>query len=117
MATSVAAPPPPSMMMPQPTPAVASYAQPPPQMMTPMTPAEVSEEVDEEPADIERGELLEAFYPLLKQKIDPDVLIDYLEQRAGLLVERKPRVWAFPHRSLQEYLAAWHVQGVAEKGA
>ncbi len=60
------------------------------------------------PADISEGEVLVAFKPLLGQ-LAPDVLLRYLQQRAGLLVERRQGVYAFPHRSFQEYLAACHL--------
>ena len=61
-------------------------------------------------ADISEGELLVAFKPLLKRKeIDPDELIGYLQNRAGLLIARQEGVYAFPHRSFQEYLTACYL--------
>ncbi|MBK6434156.1 MAG: SUMF1/EgtB/PvdO family nonheme iron enzyme [Anaerolineae bacterium] len=60
---------------------------------------------DGEAADISEGEILVAFKPLLGE-VAPDVLLRYLQERAGLLIERRSGVYAFVHRSLQEYLAA-----------
>jgi len=61
------------------------------------------------PADIREEEVLLALTPLLKQGVDPHTLLRYLETRAGLLVGRAPGVYAFPHRSFQEYMAACHL--------
>jgi len=60
-------------------------------------------------ADITEGEVVAAFAPLLPQDVNPQVVLRYLETRAGLLVGRAPGVYAFPHRSFQEYLAACHL--------
>ncbi len=61
------------------------------------------------PADINEGQILAAFAPMLPDDFNPDVLLRYLETRAGLLVCRAPGVYAFPHRSLQEYLAVCYL--------
>jgi hypothetical protein len=66
-------------------------------------------EREEAPADISQGEVLAAFAPLLPDDFNPQVLLTYLETRAGLLVGRAPGSYAFPHRSFQEYLAACHL--------
>jgi formylglycine-generating enzyme required for sulfatase activity len=60
------------------------------------------------PADISEGEVLVAFKPLLGD-LNPDELLKYLKYRAGLVIEHDAGVFAFPHRSFQEYLAACYL--------
>jgi formylglycine-generating enzyme required for sulfatase activity len=61
-------------------------------------------------ADLPEAELV---CELMNLSRNPDVkpkrLIQYLSQRAGLLVPRGVGVYTFPHRTFQEYLAACHL--------
>jgi hypothetical protein len=65
-------------------------------------------------ADIDEGQLLAALQKLLRQHKRPDIpserLIHYLKNRSGLLIERRPGVYAAPHRTFQEFLAACHLE-------
>ena len=58
------------------------------------------------PADIPFADILARFSARLPEEINPRLLLRYLENRAGLLVERVEGTYAFVHRSFQEYLAA-----------
>ena len=60
------------------------------------------------PADIQEGAVLLAFKSLLGP-LTADGLIAFLRDRAGLLIERRTGVFAFPHRAFQEFLAACHL--------
>ncbi|MBV6392030.1 MAG: Hercynine oxygenase [Anaerolineales bacterium] len=62
-----------------------------------------------QPADIRADEALDAFAPYLPDTAHPRVIINYLETRAGLLLGRGNGIYAFPHRSFQEYLAACYL--------
>ena len=61
-------------------------------------------------ADIAEATLIDE---LLALSQNPDArprrLVEYLSQRAGLLVPRGNAVYTFPHRTFQEYLAACHL--------
>jgi formylglycine-generating enzyme required for sulfatase activity len=61
---------------------------------------------EEAPADIDRDEIWAAFSSSLPKNIDMDSLLNFLEKRAGLLLDRGEGIYVFPHRSFQEYLAA-----------
>ena len=65
-------------------------------------------------ADIGEDRLTRAFRPLLNNSKDKaDRVVDYIEKRAGLLVglgeKEGERLFAFPHRTFQEFLAASHL--------
>jgi len=70
-------------------------------------------EREEAPADIPQAEVLAAFAGV-PDNVNPRVVLSYLEQRAGLLMGRREEVYAFPHRSFQEYLAACHINADPE---
>ncbi len=71
------------------------------------------------PADIPRSMLVEVLEPVVGLK-RLEVFEQYARERSGLLLERgeahgKP-VYAFPHRTFQEYLAAGHLAAASEVG-
>ncbi|MDM8516166.1 SUMF1/EgtB/PvdO family nonheme iron enzyme [Desulfobacterales bacterium HSG16] len=62
---------------------------------------------DEDTADIDELALIKAIASLHPEaSMDwANRVIDTIKYRAGLLLEREPGVYAFPHRTFQEYLA------------
>ncbi|MCB0062549.1 MAG: SUMF1/EgtB/PvdO family nonheme iron enzyme [Caldilineaceae bacterium] len=68
-------------------------------------------EVQEATADISESELLATLRELhpTRNVEWAEQIIQIIQLRAGLLVEKSPKLFGFPHRTFQEYLAACHL--------
>ncbi len=63
-------------------------------------------------ADINEGMLRERMAPYFGESWDKaGKFIQYIRERAGLLIRHKSAAYTFPHRTFQEYLAACHLVG------
>ena len=61
-------------------------------------------------ADISEQVLIPGLVKLSRNpEVNPNNLLDYLNYRAGLILPRGTDVYTYPHRTIQEYLAACHL--------
>jgi predicted NACHT family NTPase len=57
-------------------------------------------------AEYETDKVLEVFSSVLADQPRAKALLEHIRYRTGLLIERRPGVFAFAHLTFQEYLAA-----------
>ena len=69
---------------------------------------------DAETADISDLALLKILRKRLGDLNKAEIFLDYVKNRAGLLVCHRPETFAFPHRTFQEFMAACHLVEMAD---
>jgi formylglycine-generating enzyme required for sulfatase activity len=72
--------------------------------------AHAAQEGSEGTADIPQKELVDRLVSVAGSgEVSQARLVEFLSERSGILVARGVGVWALPHRTFQEYLAACHL--------
>ena len=70
---------------------------------------EIEPSRSENSANISREELRQAIFDEVKDWNKAQEAMEYIQNRAGLLIARDNLTYAFPHRTYQEYLVASHI--------
>ena len=66
-------------------------------------------------ADVDEGDLRKWLAPYLGGSWDKaGEFVDYIRERAGLLIRHKTDAYTFPHRTFQEFMAACHLVGMQD---
>ena len=66
-------------------------------------------------ADVDEGDLRQWLAPYLGDDWNKaGVFVNYIRERAGLLIRHKTEAYTFPHRTFQEFMAACHLVGMQD---
>jgi formylglycine-generating enzyme required for sulfatase activity len=66
-------------------------------------------------ADVDEGDLRKWLAPYLGDDWNKaGEFVDYIRERAGLLIRHKTDAYTFPHRTFQEFMAACHLVGLKD---
>ncbi len=64
---------------------------------------------DDRAADIGKQELREELHKSLGSWDKAELVVDYIENRAGIIQQQVTQIYTFPHRTFQEYLTATYI--------